>query len=116
MTGAISNNAVDLVVDRIDPLLCLAVNLFPFNSTMIPPCDPSILEHNPQFKRLYENLTTHALDYNGSTRLQRADPAREAVVEVRRRVSAVTRTMGTSNISISTGPEAMPVPKCKKED
>ncbi|KAJ5655921.1 hypothetical protein N7507_007871 [Penicillium longicatenatum] len=47
---------------------------------MIPPCDPSILEHNPQFKRLYENLTTHLLNPDGSTRAS-ADPAREAVVE-----------------------------------
>lgn len=51
---------------------------------MIPPCDPSILEQNPQFKRLYENLTTNILDYDGSTHAHKADPAREAVVEVSR--------------------------------
>ncbi|KAJ5205854.1 hypothetical protein N7491_003522 [Penicillium cf. griseofulvum] len=48
---------------------------------MIPPCDPSILEHNPQFKRLYENLTTSILNPDASTRAQSASPARTAVVE-----------------------------------
>ncbi|KAJ6089908.1 hypothetical protein N7467_005124 [Penicillium canescens] len=48
---------------------------------MIPPCDPSILEHNPQFKRLYENLTKNLLEPDGSTRAQSATPARTAVVE-----------------------------------
>ncbi|KAJ6007067.1 hypothetical protein N7522_005418 [Penicillium canescens] len=48
---------------------------------MIPPCDPSILEHNPQFKRLYENLTKNLLDPDGSTRAQSATPARTAAVE-----------------------------------
>ncbi|KAJ5505959.1 hypothetical protein LT330_001423 [Penicillium expansum] len=48
---------------------------------MIPPCDPSILEHNPQFKRLYENLTTSLLNPDASTRAQSASPARTAVVE-----------------------------------
>ncbi|KAJ5102619.1 hypothetical protein N7532_003148 [Penicillium argentinense] len=48
---------------------------------MIPPCDPSILEHNPQFKRLYENLTTNLLNPDGSTRANSADPARAAVAE-----------------------------------
>ncbi|KAJ5762448.1 uncharacterized protein N7511_005830 [Penicillium nucicola] len=48
---------------------------------MIPPCDPSILEHNPQFKRLYENLTKNLLDADGSTRSQSASPARTAAVE-----------------------------------
>ncbi|KAJ5972371.1 uncharacterized protein N7479_002289 [Penicillium vulpinum] len=48
---------------------------------MIPPCDPSILEHNPQFKRLYENLTTSLLNPDASTRAQSAKPARTAVVE-----------------------------------
>ncbi|KAJ5701889.1 hypothetical protein N7488_009437 [Penicillium malachiteum] len=47
---------------------------------MIPPCDPSILEHNPQFKRLYENLTSNLLNPDGSTRAQ-ADPARRAIEE-----------------------------------
>ncbi|KAJ5415603.1 hypothetical protein N7465_004298 [Penicillium sp. CMV-2018d] len=48
---------------------------------MIPPCDPSILEHNPQFKRLYENLTTSLLNPDASTRAHSASPARTAVVE-----------------------------------
>ncbi|KAJ5809570.1 uncharacterized protein N7503_001788 [Penicillium pulvis] len=47
---------------------------------MIPPCDPSILEHNPKFKRLYENLINNFLNPDGSTRAS-TDPAREAVVE-----------------------------------
>ncbi|KAJ6155135.1 hypothetical protein N7470_005701 [Penicillium chermesinum] len=48
---------------------------------MIPPCDPSILEHNPQFKRLYENLTTTLLNPDGSTRATSKDPVRAAAVE-----------------------------------
>ncbi|KAJ5273389.1 hypothetical protein N7478_008514 [Penicillium angulare] len=47
---------------------------------MIPPCDPSILEHNPQFKRLYENLTANLLNPDGSARTN-PDSAYEAVVE-----------------------------------
>jgi diphthamide biosynthesis protein 3 len=52
---------------------------------MIPPCDPSILEHNPQFKRLYENLTTSFLNPDASTRAQATNLARTAV-EVSRRI------------------------------
>ncbi|KAJ5195364.1 uncharacterized protein N7498_008802 [Penicillium cinerascens] len=48
---------------------------------MIPPCDPSILENNPQFKRLYESLTANLLNPDGSTRAHSADPTREAVAE-----------------------------------
>ncbi|GLA18217.1 hypothetical protein AnigIFM62618_005372 [Aspergillus niger] len=48
---------------------------------MIPPCDPVILENNPQFKRLYTHLTTTLLNPDGSTRAQDAQPARQAVVE-----------------------------------
>ncbi|GKZ89817.1 hypothetical protein AnigIFM59636_001064 [Aspergillus niger] len=48
---------------------------------MIPPCDPVILENNPQFKRLYTDLTTTLLNPDGSTRAQDAQPARQAVVE-----------------------------------
>ncbi|KAJ5504401.1 hypothetical protein N7463_007275 [Penicillium fimorum] len=48
---------------------------------MIPPCDPSILEHNPQFKRLYENLTISLLNPDASTHAQSASPAPTAVVE-----------------------------------
>ncbi|CAG8079206.1 unnamed protein product [Penicillium olsonii] len=50
---------------------------------MFPPCDPSILEHNPQFKRLYENLTTSLLAPDASTRAQPTSSA-NAVVEVSR--------------------------------
>ncbi|KAJ5987955.1 hypothetical protein N7481_003165 [Penicillium waksmanii] len=48
---------------------------------MIPPCDPSVLEHNPKFKRLYENLTLNILNPDGSTRVHSADPARTVVAE-----------------------------------
>ncbi|KAJ5567285.1 hypothetical protein N7535_006591 [Penicillium sp. DV-2018c] len=48
---------------------------------MIPPCDPSILSHNPQFQRLYETLTTSILNPDASTRAQSKSPARTAVVE-----------------------------------
>lgn len=61
------------------------------NINMIPPCDPSILEHNPQFKRLYENLTTSILNPDASTRAQSASPARTAVVEVSSHYAAHTK-------------------------
>lgn len=83
-------------VPGVDPMICipvilrLAVNLLPFShSTMIPPCDPSILEQNPQFKRLYENLTNNLLTPDGSTRAN-ADSVRETVVEVRRDASDIS--------------------------
>ena len=50
---------------------------------MLPPCDPAILENNPQFKRLYQNLTTNLLNPDASTRANHAQPARKAVLEVR---------------------------------
>ncbi|KAJ5224049.1 hypothetical protein N7468_008591, partial [Penicillium chermesinum] len=37
--------------------------------------------HNPQFKRLYENLTTTLLNPDGSTRATSKDPVRAAAVE-----------------------------------
>ncbi|KAJ5605681.1 hypothetical protein N7510_008462, partial [Penicillium lagena] len=46
-----------------------------------PPCDPSILAHNPLFKRLYENLTTTLFNPDGSTRAHGALPERERAVE-----------------------------------
>ncbi|PYI02192.1 zf-CSL-domain-containing protein [Aspergillus sclerotiicarbonarius CBS 121057] len=48
---------------------------------MIPPCDPAILDNNPQFKRLYQHLTTTLLNPDGSTRAHDAQPARKAVLE-----------------------------------
>lgn len=50
---------------------------------MIPPCDPAILDSNPQFKKLYQDLTTSLLNPDGSTRANDTHPARKAVVEVR---------------------------------
>ncbi|KAJ5138779.1 uncharacterized protein N7515_003627 [Penicillium bovifimosum] len=49
---------------------------------MIPPCDPSILDHNPQFQRLYETLTTSILNPDASTRAQSKSSARTAVGEI----------------------------------
>ncbi|KAE8374770.1 hypothetical protein BDV26DRAFT_269383 [Aspergillus bertholletiae] len=48
---------------------------------MLPPCDPAILENNPQFKRLYQNLTTNLLNPDASTRANDALPARKAALE-----------------------------------
>ncbi|KAL5001959.1 hypothetical protein BDV10DRAFT_140796 [Aspergillus recurvatus] len=47
---------------------------------MIPPCDPTILEHNPLFKRLHQHLTTTLLNPDGSTRAIDAQPARREVL------------------------------------
>jgi len=69
--------------------------------TMIPPCDPSILENNPQFKRLYENLSANLLNPDGSTRAHSADPTREAVAEVRRgRVLRTTRNHNNNRVEM----------------
>lgn len=90
------------------------------NINMIPPCDPSILEQNPQFKRLYENLTTSLLHPDASTRAVSASPARIAVVEVSRR-SAIAKHIPngpkheqSSDNTLSLGAEAMPESKCQK--
>lgn len=90
------------------------------NINMIPPCDPSILEHNPQFKRLYENLTTSLLNPDASTRVQSASPARTAVVQVSRQ-RAVAQHMSngpnheqSSDNTLSLGAEAMPNSQCQK--
>ncbi|KAK6832657.1 hypothetical protein RU639_004137 [Aspergillus parasiticus] len=48
---------------------------------MLPPCDPAILENNPQFKRLYQHLTTNLLNPDASTRANDAQPARKTVLE-----------------------------------
>lgn len=58
--------------------------------TMFPPCDPSILENNPQFKRLYANLTASVLNPDASTRPQSTSSA-HTVVEVSRCVRQVLR-------------------------
>lgn len=50
---------------------------------MIPPCDPTVLENNPQFKKLHQQLTTTLLDADGSTCANNAQPERRAVLEVR---------------------------------
>lgn len=90
------------------------------NINMIPPCDPSILEHNPQFKRLYENLTTSLLNPDASTRAQSASPARTAVVEVSCQRAIAQHTPnghkhehGPDN-TLSLGAEAMPDWQCQK--
>ncbi|KAF7588071.1 hypothetical protein BBP40_006209 [Aspergillus hancockii] len=56
---------------------------------MIPPCDPAILENNPQFKRLYQNLTTDLLNPDASTCANDAQPARKAVCEANSRPLAL---------------------------
>ncbi|EAW10501.1 uncharacterized protein ACLA_049730 [Aspergillus clavatus NRRL 1] len=48
---------------------------------MIPPCDPDILENNPQFRKLYQQLTTAVLNADGSTRANDEQPDRKAVLE-----------------------------------
>ncbi|KAL4792122.1 hypothetical protein BDV19DRAFT_280689 [Aspergillus venezuelensis] len=47
---------------------------------MLPPCDPTILANNPQFKRLYQSLTTTILKPDGSTRANDAQPARKEIL------------------------------------
>lgn len=50
---------------------------------MIPPCDPSVLESNPRFKRLYQHLTSAVLNADGTTaRADENGPRRHAVAEV----------------------------------
>lgn len=89
------------------------------NVNMLPPCDPSILEQNPLFKRLYENLTTSLLNSDASTRAQSASPARTAVVEVSgRRAICSTYPLDPSKnralTTLSLGAEAMPNSKRQK--
>lgn len=49
---------------------------------MIPPCDPSILNNNPQFKSLHNHLTTAILDPDGCDRAVEAKPERREVRDV----------------------------------
>ncbi|KAL2862885.1 zf-CSL-domain-containing protein [Aspergillus lucknowensis] len=48
---------------------------------MIPPCDPTVLANNPQFKRLYQHLTSTLLNPDGSTRAIDAQPSRKKVID-----------------------------------
>ncbi|RMJ25641.1 hypothetical protein PHISP_03513 [Aspergillus sp. HF37] len=48
---------------------------------MLPPCDPAVLQSNPQFSSLYQHLTTSLLNPDGSTRASDTQPARRAAVE-----------------------------------
>lgn len=49
---------------------------------MIPPCDPTILNNNPQFKALHQHLTTTILNPDGSTQALDAEPSRRGVKNV----------------------------------
>lgn len=49
---------------------------------MIPPCDPSILDKNPQFKKLHQHLTANLLNPDASTKADGNIPERKAVAEV----------------------------------
>ncbi|KAL1983433.1 hypothetical protein VTN96DRAFT_10339 [Rasamsonia emersonii] len=48
---------------------------------MIPPCDPAVLDNNPQFKRLHQHLTNNLLNPDGTTRADDNDRTRRAVAE-----------------------------------
>ncbi|KAE8549206.1 hypothetical protein EYB25_007721 [Talaromyces marneffei] len=48
---------------------------------MIPPCDPSILDKNPQFKKLHQHLTTNLLNSDASTRADGDIPERKVATE-----------------------------------
>ncbi|OGM41105.1 hypothetical protein ABOM_010186 [Aspergillus bombycis] len=64
---------------------------------MLPPCDPAILENNPQFKRLYRNLTTNLLHPDASTRANHAQPARKAVLEYRCTIAIISLYLDSSS-------------------
>ncbi|KAL5693985.1 hypothetical protein EMGR_004044 [Emarellia grisea] len=63
---------------------------------MIPPCDPIILENNPQFRKLYQHLTTNLLNADGSTRANDEQPARKAVLEYRDPLAVITLYLESS--------------------
>lgn len=50
---------------------------------MIPPCDPAILNSNPQFKKLYTHLTSDLLNPDGSTRANDVQQRAKESAEVR---------------------------------
>ncbi|KAE8162494.1 hypothetical protein BDV40DRAFT_300362 [Aspergillus tamarii] len=64
---------------------------------MLPPCDPAILENNPQFKRLYQNLTTNLLNPDASTHANDAQPARKAVFEYRDTIAIISLYLDSSS-------------------
>lgn len=51
-------------------------------NSMIPPCDPAVLDSNPQFKKLHQHLTSNLLNPDGTTRADDNDRTRRAVAEV----------------------------------
>ncbi|GFF37317.1 uncharacterized protein AFUA_4G10530 [Aspergillus udagawae] len=63
---------------------------------MIPPCDPVILENNPQFGKLYQHLTTNLLNADGSTRASDEQPARKEVLEYRDPLAVITLYLESS--------------------
>lgn len=84
---------------------------------MIPPCDPSILENNPQFKKLYQNLTTSILNPDGSTRAQDAEPERRGAVEVRPLSLSITRQQERGMIDkMVIGIEKVSSTECEETD
>lgn len=62
---------------------------------MIPPCDPSILDKNPQFKKLHQHLTTNLLNPDTSTKADGDIPEQKAVAEVRCNPTIVQKLHGT---------------------
>lgn len=93
---------------------------------MIPPCDPTVLKSNPQFEKLYQQLTTNLLNADGSTRANDAQPARQAVLEVRLpptshirpglSVSLCVWHSGSNLILNTTGFEELSITTCEATD
>lgn len=50
---------------------------------MLPPVAPAVLERNPRFKALYQNLATSRLNSDASTRLIKQQRAQADVEKVR---------------------------------
>lgn len=64
---------------------------------MLPPLDPELLERNPRFRALHENLTSTKLNSDGSTKDPKKQKAREGLQEV-----SASRCLSTQESQVLT--------------
>lgn len=63
---------------------------------MLPPVDPRVLEHNPNFDVLYKDLTTRKLNPDGSTRDTKKQRIHDEIRRVRQLIISKEVKSGVS--------------------
>jgi hypothetical protein len=69
---------------------------------MLPPVSPALLERNPRFKALYQNLATSRLNSDASTRLIKQQRAQADVEKVGWMLADVDLEFDADELSIAT--------------